>query len=95
MPNSNSTTLPETFPRALGSSFDPSSTEQSNAAPVPPPSGAQSRAAVTSLVTLIAKSLKATRPDWRNQRITRSAYASSRVSYVEEKMTEEQSREFE
>ena len=95
MLNSPSTTLPEAFPNVLGSSFDPSGNTQLNAEPLPHPSSAQGKAAATSLVTLIAKSLKATRPDWRNHRITRSAYASSRVSYVEEKMTEEQSREFE
>ena len=93
MPNSSSTSLPEAFPRSLTSTFE--SATQTTVEPSRPPSKTHDKTAPTNLVTLLAKSLGTSRQDWRNHRITRTAYASSRVSYVEEKMTEEQSREFE
>lgn len=100
MPNTSSTSVAEAFPRdplprAFGSTFDPSSAAQTTVEPSRPLSKAHVQAAPTHLITLLAKSLGACRSDWRNHRITLTAYASSRVSYVEAKMTEEQSREFE
>ena len=93
MPNASTTSLTETFPRSLTSTFE--NAVQTTAEPSQPPSKAHDEAVTTNLMTLLARTLGASRPDWRNQRITRTAYASSRVSYVEEEMTEEQSREFE
>ena len=99
MPNTSSTSLAEAFPReafprALASTFDPSSAAPTTLEPSRQRSKAHDKAAPTNLVTLLAKSLGASRPDWRNHRITLTAYASSRVSYVEAEMTDEQSREF-
>jgi hypothetical protein len=54
----------------------------------------QAKANPSSLVSLLAKTLGASRPDWRQHRHARTNYASSRVSYVEETMTPDQAREF-
>jgi hypothetical protein len=81
MLNSSSSLLPETFRSAV--TF------------AQPQSNVTAKAAPDTLVSLLAKSLGASRPDWRKHRHARTAYASSRVIYTEEKMTEEQAREFE
>ena len=97
MSNSSSTTLPEPFANAIGRALDnpttpaalqpqPSQQQQSESSAKPTPDG---------LVTLLAKSLRASRPDWRVNRHSHTAYASSRVSYVETELTEVQAREFE
>ena len=59
-----------------------------------PSSVAEPKIAPPNLALRLAKSLGAGRPDWRNYRNIGATFASSRVSYVESEMTEEQSREF-
>lgn len=95
MSNSPSTSLPESFPRQFGTAFDPVPT----ALPVVELQQQQSLTKVkiipAGLISLLAKSLGTTRPDWRDHRVGHVAYPNSRVSYIETKMTEEQAREFE
>lgn len=100
MSNSSSTTLPEPFANAIGRALDNTTTPTAPQAPPPqPPQQQQSESSAKptpgGLVTLLAKSLRASRPDWRVNRHSHTAYASSRVSYVETEMTEAQAREFE
>ena len=97
MSNSSSTTLLKTFPNAFGSARD--NTTKPTPLPAQPPLQQQSESSVKltpgGLVTLLAKSLRASRTDWRKNRHSPTAYASSRVSYVETEMTEAQARELE
>ena len=87
-----STPIPTIPPRALAAA-DAFAHEQ-NAPPAPLQSALKSdlltRNAPGRLVSLLAKSLGASRPDWRTNRNAHTAYASSRVSYVEVRMTDEQ-----
>lgn len=94
MSNSPAPPRPDTFPRLFESAFHPART----AKPVveqPQQSLAKVKTSPVGLISVLAKSLGATRPDWRNHRQSSAAYPSSRVSYIETKMTEEQAREFE
>ncbi len=45
-------------------------------------------------VQRVIKAIISNRPDWRENRYASARYASSRVSYVEQKMTDSQAREF-
>ncbi len=95
MSNSPSTRLPESFPRPFGAAFDPArsaqpAVDQQQLQPL-----AKVKTTPAGLISLLAKSLGASRPDWRDHRRTHAAYPSSRVTYVETKMTEVQAREFE
>jgi hypothetical protein len=45
-------------------------------------------------VRRIVNTITSNRTDWRNSRYASTQYASSRVTYVEEKMTAAQLREF-
>ena len=95
MSNLPITTLPDSFPRALGSAFDPALVAQPSAETLQPHSAAQVKARPAGLISLLAKSLGVSRPDWRNHPQTRISYPGSRVSYVETVMTDKQAREFE
>ena len=88
-------TLPDSFPRAFGSAFDPALVAPPSAEPLQPHSAAQVKARPAGLISLLAKSLGVSRPDWRNHRHIRTNYPGSRVSYVETVTTEERAREFE
>ena len=92
MSNSPATSLPESYRRPFRTAFDPARTAQPTVEQQH--SLAKAKATPGGLISLLAKSLGVRRPDWRDHRHTGIAYPSSRVSYVETVMTEEQAREF-
>lgn len=82
MPNPSSTSLSDNSSQGFGPNFETTS-EPSPTHVQPQPLDTQVKTTPRGLVTLLAKSLGASRPDWRNNPHAHITYASSRVRYVE------------
>ena len=99
MSNPIQTTLNGTFEafdtfEGFATAFEPGHSEGHRAMP-PVIASQQAKGNRNTLVSFLANTLGASRPDWRQARHARVNYASSRVRYVEEAMTQDQVREFE
>ena len=93
MPNRYSTSLSGISSQGLGPSFETKSEPSLTHVQPQQPLDAKVKATPRGLVTLLAKSLGASRPDWRNNPHAHITYASSRVRYVEEGLAQEQIRQ--